>query len=144
MRGLIVLGEAYNFIKSYDSLLLVSVKGLRLANRQQMTFAVGIFNNFIGLYYTDRAMQYDSAIKHYNIALESFSKINVQFDIALVLQNMGNAYLKKKDYANAVKFSKQATELSRSLKFDQVLHAGLMDLVQAEEKEETWERVLST
>jgi signal transduction histidine kinase len=88
----------------------------------------------MGLYYTNKAMLYDSAILHYNIALQFFSKINIQFDIALVLQNMGNAYLKKKDYANAVKFSKQATELSRNLKFDQVLHLSLMDLVNAEEK----------
>ncbi len=133
IRGLIVLGEAYNFIKNYDSLLLVSQRGLRLAGRQQMTFAVGIFNNFMGLYYTNKAMQYGSAIVHYNIALQSFSALNIQFDKAVVLQNMGNAYLKKKDYVNSIKFSKQATELSRNLKFDQVQNLSLMDLVQAEE-----------
>lgn len=134
IRGLIALGEAYNFIKDYDSLLQVSVKGLRLANNRQMTFAIGIFNNFMGLYFTNKTMQYDSAIQYYQLALQSFTAINVQFDIARVLQNMGNNYLKKKDYSNAVKFSKQATELSRNLKFDQVLQLSLMDLVQAQEK----------
>jgi two-component system, NarL family, sensor kinase len=133
IRGLIVLGEAYNFIKNYDSLLLVSQKGLGLASRQQMTFAIGIFNNFMGLYYTNKTMQYDSAILYYNRALQSFTSINIPFDKALVLQNIGNAYLKKKDYSNAIKFSKQATELSRSLQFDQVQNVSLMDLVQAEE-----------
>ncbi len=133
IRGLIVLGEAYNYIKNYDSLLLVSQKGLALASQQQMTFAIGIFNNFMGLYYTNKTMQYDSAILYYNHALQSFESINIQFDKALVLQNIGNAYLKKKDYSNAVKFSKQATELSKNLKFNQVQTLSLMDLVVAEE-----------
>jgi two-component system, NarL family, sensor kinase len=134
IRGLIVLGEAYNFIKNYDSLLIVSEKGLKLASTQQMTFAIGIFNNFIGLSYTNKTMQYDSAIRHYNIALAAFDNINIQFDKALVLQNMGNAYLKKKDYINAIKFSKQSAEISKNLKLDQVQTLSLMDLVQAEEK----------
>jgi two-component system, NarL family, sensor kinase len=133
IRGLIVLGEAYNFIKNYDSLLVVSLKGLDLAKKQQMTFAIGIFNNFMGLYHTNKTIQYDSAIVHYKQALQSFDSINIPFDKALVLQNIGNAYLKKKDYTNAIKFSKQATELSRSLQFDQVQNVSLMDLVQAEE-----------
>jgi two-component system, NarL family, sensor kinase len=133
IRGLIVLGEAYNFIKNYDSLLLISQKGLGLASRQQMTFAIGIFNNFLGLYHTNKTLQYDSAILYYNQALASFDSINVQFDKAVVLQNIGNAYLKKKDYSNAIKFSKQATELSKRLQFDQVQTLSLMDLVEAEE-----------
>jgi two-component system, NarL family, sensor kinase len=133
IRGLIVLGEAYNFIKNYDSLLLISQKGLGLASRQQMTFAIGIFNNFLGLYHTNKTLQYDSAIFYYNQALASFDSINVQFDKAVVLQNIGNAYLKKKDYVNAIRFSKQASEMSKNLKFDQVQNLSLMDLVQAEE-----------
>jgi two-component system, NarL family, sensor kinase len=133
IRGLIVLGEAYNFVKNYDSLLLISRKGLGLASSQQMTFAIGIFNNFMGLYYTNKTMNYDSAILYYNRALQSFESINIQFDKAMVLQNMGNAYLKKKDYVNAIRFSKQASEMSKNLKFDQVQNLSLMDLVQAEE-----------
>ena len=134
IRGLIVLGEAYNFIKNYDSLLLISQRGFRLANSQQMAFALGIFHNFMGLYFTNKAMQYDSAVLHYNTALQIFNKINIPFDKALVLQNMGNAYLKKKDYINAIKFSKQANELSKNLRFEQVQNLSLMDLVQAEEQ----------
>jgi two-component system, NarL family, sensor kinase len=133
IRGWIVLGGAYNFIKNYDSLLLVSQKGLSLASRQQITFAIGIFNNFLGLYYTNKTMQYDLAIGFYNKALQSFESINIPFDKALVLQNIGNAYLKKKDYINAIKFSKQAADLSSNLQFDQVHTLSLMDLVKAEE-----------
>ncbi len=134
IRGLIVLGEAYNFVKNYDSLLLISRKGLGLANKQQMTFAIGIFNNFLGLYYTNKVLQYDSAILYYNHALQSFNSVNIQFDKAVVLQNIGNAYLKKRDFINAVTYAKQATEISQNLKFDQVQVLSLMDLVQAEEQ----------
>ena len=134
IRGLIALGEAYNFIKYYDSLLWVSQKGLQMANMQQMTFAQGIFNNFLGLYFTHKVNQYDSAILHYNKALQSFNVINIPFDKAMVLQNIGHAYLQKKDFINAIKFSKEATELSKSLQFDQVRNSSLMDLVHAEEK----------
>lgn len=134
IRGLIVLGEAYNYIKNYDSLLLISQKGLRLANSHQMTFAMGIFHNFIGLYFTNKEMQYDSAVLHYNIALQIFNKINIPFDKALVLQNIGNTYLKKKEFVNAIKFSKQANELSENLGFEQVQNMSLMNLVKAEEQ----------
>ena len=134
VRGLIALSDAYNFKKDYDSVLIVATKGLQLAIKNDMTFAIGIFNNFIGSYFVNKALLYDSAIAHFNIALKAFNKINTQYDIALVLQNLGNAYLKKKEYKNAVKFSKQATELSQSLKFERVLYMSLPDLVTAEEK----------
>lgn len=134
IRGLIVLGEAYNYIKNYDSLLLISQKGLRLANSHQMTFAMGIFHNFMGLYFTNKEVQYDSAVFHYNIALQIFNKINIPFDKALVLQNIGNTYLKKKEFVNAIKFSKQANELSENLGFEQVQNMSLLDLVKAEEQ----------
>ena len=133
IRGLIALADAYCVVKNYDSALIISKKGLMMAHSQQLTFAIGIFNNFIGLYYTNRAMQYDSAIVHFNLALDNLNKINIQYDIALVYQNMGNAYLKKKDFANAVKFSLKAVYLARKLKLDQVLYFSLRDLVSAEE-----------
>lgn len=133
IRGLIALTDAFNFKKEYDSVLIVAKKGLQLAEKSEMTFAIGIFNNFIGSYFANKSLLYDSAIAHFNLALQSFNKISTQYDIALVLQNIGNAYLKKKDYKNAVKFSKQATELSQNLKFERVLYMSLPDLVAAEE-----------
>jgi signal transduction histidine kinase len=134
IRGLIALGDAYCVVKNYDSAYFISRMGLGMAQRQDLTFAIGIFNNFIGLYYTNRTLQYDSAIVHFKRALESFNKINIQYDIALVYQNMGNAYLKKRDFANAVRFSKKAVALAKELKLDQVLYFGLKDLVRAEEE----------
>jgi two-component system, NarL family, sensor kinase len=134
IRGLIALGDAYNVVKNYDSSWYISRMGLRMAQRQDLTFAIGIFNNFIGLYYTNRALQYDSAIVHFNRALEQFDKINLQYDIALVYQNMGNAYLKKRDFANAVRFSLKAVKIAKELKLDQVLYLSLKDLVLAEEE----------
>ena len=133
IRGLIALSDAYNFKKMYDSVLIISKQGLKLATKNDITFAVGIFNSFIGSYFLNRPLLYDSAIAHFNVALQSFNEINTQYNIALVLQSMGNAYLKKKDYKNAVKYSKQASVLSQNLKFERVLHLSLPDLVAAEE-----------
>ena len=133
IRGLIALGDAYCLIKNYDSAYAVSTLGLQLARQQDLTFAIGIFNNFIGLYFTNRALEYDTALVHFNRALESFNKINIQYDIALVYQNMGNTYLRKRDYKNAVQFSLKALELAKRLKLDQVLYFSLRDLVDAEE-----------
>lgn len=133
IRGLIALGDAYCLIKNYDSAYAVSTLGLQLARQQDLTFAIGIFNNFIGLYFTNRALEYDTALVHFNRALESFNKINIQYDIALVYQNMGNTYLRKRDYKNAVQFSLKALELAKKLKLDQVLYFSLRDLVDAEE-----------
>ena len=117
----------------YDSVLIISKQGLKLATKNDITFAVGIFNSFIGSYFLNRPLLYDSAIAHFNVALQSFNEINTQYNIALVLQSMGNAYLKKKDYKNAVKYSKQASLLSQNFKFERVLQLSLPDLVAAEE-----------
>lgn len=134
IRGYIVVADAYNFIKEYDSAMIISRQGLALASKHNIAFAIGVFNNFMGLYFTNKALHFDSAIVHYNLALQSFDKINIPYDKALVLQNIGNAYLRQTDYKNAVKFLEQAVELSRNLKFDEILHASLKDLVEAEEK----------
>ncbi|NOT91050.1 tetratricopeptide repeat protein [Ferruginibacter sp.] len=134
IRGLITLADAHNFIKNYDSAVIISKNGLALAAPQGITFAIGIFNNFTGQYFANKALQYDSAIYYYKAALRSFTAINTQYDIALVLQNLGQVYLKMNDYANALKFSKQATALAEEYQFDDVHTASLLNLVQAEEK----------
>ncbi|MBK8710883.1 MAG: tetratricopeptide repeat protein [Niastella sp.] len=133
VRGLIALADIYNYIKDYDSLKLTSDKGLAKAYKDNMTFAIGIFHNFIGLYFTNKMRLFDSAVKHYEIALNAFKKINTSYDVALVLQNLGDLYLKKGDHINAIKFSKQARDISSELKFDHVLYTCLENLVIAEE-----------
>ncbi len=133
VRGLIALADVYNFIHHYDSLKFISDMGLALANKNNMTFAIGIFHNFNGLYFTNKTKRFDSALRHYEIALNAFKQINTSYDIALVLQNLGNLYLKMGDDVNAITFSKQARSLSREFNFDHVLYACLQDLVAAEE-----------
>lgn len=133
VRGLIALGDAFSVVKKYDSVLLIAKRGLSMARNQDLTFAMGIFNNYLGLYYSNKALKYDSAIFHFNEALAYFENINIQYDIALVYQNMGNAYLLKKDYSTAVTFLMKAVALAEKLNLDQVLYASLKDLVAAEE-----------
>lgn len=134
VRGLIVLAEAYNYAKQYDSVWIVTDKGLPLAKQGDFAFAVGIFNNLQGKYFAEKALKYDSAIARYNIALRIFEEINTPYDIALVLQNLGAAYLQKMDFKNAEKYAKHAVELSEKMGFDQVLYLSLLDLVKAEDQ----------
>ena len=133
VRGLIVLAEAHNYAKQYDSVWQISANGLALAKQGDFAFAVGIFNNLQGQYFTEKAFKYDSAIARYNIALRIFEDINTPYDIALVLQNLGTVYLQKNDFKNAVKYAKSAVELSEKMGFDQVLYLSLLNLVKAEE-----------
>ncbi len=134
VRGLIVLAEAHNYAKQYDSLWLITNNGLPLAKKGEFAFAVGIFNNLQGKYFAEKAFMYDSAITRFNIALRIFEAINTPYDIALVLQNLGAAYLQNLDFGNAVKYAKSAVELSAKMGFEQVLYLSLLDLVKAEEQ----------
>jgi signal transduction histidine kinase len=134
IRGLITIADAYSVVKNYDTVLIIASKGLQMALSQDLNFGIGIFHNFIGIYYINKTLQYDSAIFHFNQAFESFKKINTQYDIALVYQNLGHAYLEKKDHANAVMFSLKAVKLAEELNLEQVLYFSLRDLVQAEEE----------
>ena len=133
VRSLIALSDAYVSTEAYDSVLLTATTGLQLAGTHQMTFAIGKFNALLGNYYAKKTGQYDTALLHYNTALSIFNTINTRYDIAIVLQEMGSACLKRKDYASAIKYLKQARELAKDLQLDQVLQPCLKDLVQAEE-----------
>jgi len=133
IRSLIAMGDAFVSLKAYDSVFLTAQTGLKLANLHNMTFAIGKFHALLGSYYTNRTETYDTAIVHFNAALASFYKINTGYDIAMVLQGLGEAYLKKKDYSNAAVHLKKATALADSLRLDQVLRMDLLDLVTAEE-----------
>jgi two-component system, NarL family, sensor kinase len=133
MRSFMALADAFVSLKKYDSLLLISQKGLDMANRDGFPFPIGKFHLLLGTYYINKAM-YDKAIFHFNSALQAFNKINLGYEIALALQNMGHAYLQKKDYADASNYLKKAATHSRELKLDQVLRLSLVDLVTSEEK----------
>lgn len=134
LRSFIALSDAYLNLKNYDSVLLFSQTGLSMAMQQNVTFAIGKFHALLGTYFSEGLNEPDSAITHFNLALKYFTLINLQYDIAIVLQKMGNAYLKKNDYANAIQYSGQAAELTRKLNLQQVLLNSLKTLVTAEEK----------
>ena len=134
IRTLIALGDAFVSIKEYDSVLETGKKGLKMAEEQNMPFAHAKFHLLLGIYFTQKVKLYDSAIVHLKVALESFKAIQTKYDEAIVLQQMGHAYLKKSDYANAVNYSRQAASISKELSLDQVLKLSLVDLVEAEEK----------
>jgi len=108
--------------------------GLKMAEEQNMPFAHAKFHLLLGIYYMQKGKLYDTAINHLRVALESFKAIETKYDVAIVLQQMGNAYLTKKEYDSAVNYSKQAATLSKELALDQVLRLSLVDLVEEEEK----------
>jgi len=134
IRSLIVLSEALLTLKKYDSVLLLSQKGLAMSELQQVPFTIGKFHELLGQYFIENENRADSAIVHFNVALQYFKQINIPYDIARVLQKKGNAYLKGKDFTNAIIYAKEASALARDLKLDQVLHYSLLDLVEATEK----------
>jgi len=134
IRSLIVLSEALLTSKKYDSVLLLSQKGLAMSELQKTPFTIGKFHELQGQYFIENENRVDSAIAHFDLALQYFNQINIRYDIARVLQKKGNAYLRGKDYNNAIKYSKEASAIAKDLKLDQVLHYSLLDLVKASEK----------
>jgi two-component system, NarL family, sensor kinase len=133
IRSLMALADAFVVGLRYDSILTISKNGLNLAVKNNMPFAVGKFHSLLGIYYTKKAVEYDSAIFHFKLALAEYTKINIPYDIALLLNSMGHSYLKMKDYPNAITYLKQALELSQQLKLNQVRQLSLMDLSNAKE-----------
>ena len=134
IRTLIALGDAFVSIKEYDSVLQTGKNGLKMAEEHNMHFAHAKFHLLLAIYFTQKVKLYDSAIVHLTVALESFKAIQTKYDEAIALQHMGNAYLRKNDYTNAVNYARQAAALSRELSLDQVLKLSLADLVESEEK----------
>jgi two-component system, NarL family, sensor kinase len=134
VRSLIVLSEAFLAIKKYDSASVLSQKGLAIATKQNVPFAIGKFNEMLGTCAIENSNKPAAAIAHFNLALQHFKEINIPYDVSRVLQKMGSAYLKANDYSNAVKYLTEATALAKELQLDQVLQYSLPDLVHAEEK----------
>lgn len=134
MRSQIAMTEAYAGRKEYDSVFAVSQRGLAVALKLNNVFGVGKFYTMLGTYYVQKTKQYDTAISYFKEALDLYNSINIWYDIALVKQLLGNAYLQKADYSSAVKYLKEADEIAVQMKLDQVRLLTLNDLVLAEEK----------
>lgn len=134
MRSLIAMTEAYAGKKEYDSVFTYSQRGIDLSTAMNNVFGVGKFYTLLGTYYVQKTQQYDTAISCFKEALRLYNSIYIWYDIALVKQLLGNAYLKKGDYTNAVLYLKEADEIALQMKLDQVRLLTLNDLVIAEEK----------
>lgn len=134
LRGYIILANAYADMGLPDSLESIARRGLLLAQQEKQPFAIAKLQQILGVYYHDKQKDYDSAIYYFTLALDPLIALNSQYDVALVLQNIGSAYRLKNDLINALHYSKRATELARSLDLYQVMHYSLADLVKAEEK----------
>ncbi len=134
MRSLMAMTEAYAGKGVYDSVYAFSKRGIELARSMNNVFGVGKFYTLLGTYYVQKKQQYDTAIVCFKVALDLYTSINIWYDIALVKQLLGNAYLKKGDYTNAILQLKEADEIAQQMKLDQVRLLTLNDLVLAEEK----------
>ncbi|MBX3238777.1 MAG: sensor histidine kinase [Chitinophagaceae bacterium] len=134
LRSLIVLGDALALAEKFDSMQIIAQAGMQEAITMRMPFAAGKFHALTGQYYAQQTRGHDSAIYHYQAALDTFSRYNIPFDKALVLQYLGNVLLKAKDYHRAIQYLQEATALARELDLNQVLYYTLQDLAGAYEK----------
>lgn len=134
LRSLIVLGDAFVLAGQRDSVWSIAQTGMPMASTLNMPFATGMFHAQLGQYYSYDATRYDSAVSHYRAALDIFTAYSLSFEQALVLQHLGNVYLKKGDYDGAIGYLKKATALAKRLDLNQVLFYTLNDLSFALEK----------
>lgn len=128
LRSLIVLGDAFVLSEKYDSVLWVANSGLQMEHRLKMPFAYGKFHDLLGQYFSNYTTKYDSAIHHFQIALDTITFFDIPFDQALVLLHLGEVYLKKGDNSSSIRYSKKASELARKLDMNHVLYYTLKNL----------------
>ncbi len=129
LRSLMALGDAFTLAGNFDSVLWAAQEGLEIVNKSRvMPFAYGKFHDLLGQYHSHSSLNYDAAIRHFKIALDTIALFNILFDQALVLQHLGEVYLKKADYASCIQYSKSASELARKLDMNNVLFFTLRNL----------------
>jgi two-component system, NarL family, sensor kinase len=118
----------------YDSVLLPLQQNILRARTLQNHYAEGKANNLIAQYYGDGRNKYDSAVYFRKKALRAMEKIDNQYEIAGMLQNIGYDYKQIGDYDSALVYLKKATALATSLGLDQVVHYSISNLAEVEEK----------
>jgi two-component system, NarL family, sensor kinase len=118
----------------YDSVLLPLRKNLQRANKLQNNYAAGKATNLISQYYAAGKQQYDSAVYYCKKALKFMEKINNQYEMAGMLQNIGYYYEQKGTYDSAAVYLKRATDLAKAIGLDQVAHYSVGNLSEVEEK----------
>jgi two-component system, NarL family, sensor kinase len=120
-------------LKQYDSVYVPLRQNIQRASAIQNHFATGKSYNLMGGYYDDGKQKYDSAIYYRKKALVMMEKIDNQYEICGLLQDIGYSYKQKADYANALIYLKKGTALAKSLQLAHVLPYSLSNLVETEE-----------
>ncbi len=121
-------------LKQYDSVLAPLRKNVERAAEIQNYYGSGKAYNLIGKYFSDGRQLYDSALVNRKKSLAFMEKINNQYEICGLIEEIGYDYMQKGDYINANIHLKKSRELARSLGLDQILIYGLENLVVVEEK----------
>lgn len=134
LRGLILKANSALELKQYDSAAMFSRTGLELNSEKKDIYANGKFNAAIGVNFYESTNSYDSAIVYLLRAENSFTQLNSPYDLALIWQNLGSAFLGKNDLATARNYSLKATDAARQMDLQQVLFYALPDLAKIEEK----------
>ena len=121
-------------LKQYDSVLLPLRKNVERANGLQNYYGAGKAYNLLGKYFSDGKQKYDSAVNNRKKALVMMERMNNQYEIAGILEEIGYDYMQQGDNANADIYLKRGTDLAKSLGLDQIVKYGLENLVIVEEK----------
>lgn len=140
LRSLIVIGEAFALAENYDSVFWSAQSGLRMETQLKMPFASAKFHDLLGQYYSNYTAKYDSAVYYFKAALKIFTTYNIPFDQALTLQHIGEVYLKKGDYGEAINYSAQATAIAKKSDLNQILYYTLKVLSSAYEQQGNYQQ----
>ncbi|RYD82593.1 MAG: tetratricopeptide repeat protein [Sphingobacteriales bacterium] len=133
VRSFIALGDAFTATQTFDSVYFYAQKGLAQPNVSNNPFVAGKFHQLTGIYFLNKTASYDSAIQSFVTALQYFEKINLPYEKALIYQNMTNAFLQKKDFANVIRYGNNALELCRPLGMYELQSKVLADMAKAAE-----------
>jgi two-component system, NarL family, sensor kinase len=117
----------------YDSVYTPLKKNLRQAHELQNYYAEAKAGNLVAQYFGESRKRYDSSIFYRKRALALMKKINNQYEVAGMLQNIGYDYKQLGNYDSALFYLKKATALAKSLELDQITHYSIGNLVDLEE-----------
>jgi two-component system, NarL family, sensor kinase len=122
-------------LKQYDSVETPLRENIKLATQISNFARVGLLYNLLGQYYNGATKNNDSAIINYAKAISYTEDYGTKFDLAAFHQNLGVAYLDKKDYSKAAKNLKISLELAKELGVENIQQYAVKSLSEIEEKQ---------
>lgn len=120
-------------MKRFDSVLAPLQQNLQLARESQNYYSEGITSNLLAQYYGNGKNNYDSAVYFVKNALAAITKVNNQYEMANMTQNVGYYYLRGGKYDSAHVYLKRAYDISRAQQLDMVTKYSLENLVDLEQ-----------